>query len=326
MSRFTFAGHSSGSTVGSLLWPDLVKRISNQHDADQLKEVGEIISAFGTIGVESAMHQIRTLIQPRTKEVLTNRSLTGNTLVFSYLFSSRNYTPEFVFPATDIGRDVIMEESCKFLATKSKNAMNPKSTLKHLLQTSIIDGRPLSEGLKQEGLHGAFSNICKCILGYPTIPTLPSRELLLVSIVSNTKRRNAVVGTKKSDIMNCVWKGMSGAWFMDDRQFTLDYVCIDREGLACVVEAVIMDEVDGVYSDHDAVSVSIEWKIKKKTKGKKRKCVSKKKSLDGSLCNEFADRMCGRVHTDLVSLSTSMLEVGEELKVVLERWTENRRG
>ena len=38
---------------------------------------------------------------------------------------------------------------------------------------------------------------------------------------------------------------MSGAtWFMDDkREFTLDNVCVDREGLACVVEAVIMDVV-----------------------------------------------------------------------------------
>ena len=36
--------------------------------------------------------------------------------------------------------------------------------------------------------------------------------------------------------------------------------------------------------------------------------------------------MCDRVHTGLASLSTSMIEVGEELNVVLERWTENRRG
>ena len=36
--------------------------------------------------------------------------------------------------------------------------------------------------------------------------------------------------------------------------------------------------------------------------------------------------MCDRVHTDLVSLSMSIIEVGEELKVVLERWTKNRRG
>ena len=42
--------------------------------------------------------------------------------------------------------------------------------------------------------------------------------------------------------------------------------------------------------------------------------------------NEFADRMCDRVHTDLVSLSTSMIEVGEELNVVLGRWTEKSLG
>ena len=66
--------------------------------------------------------------------------------------------------------------------------------------------------------------------------------------------------------------------------------------------------------------------LKNKTNGKKRKCVSKMKSLDGSLYKEFADRMCYRVHTDLVSLSTSMIEVGEKLNVVLKRWTENRRG
>ena len=53
-------------------------------------------------------------------------------------------------------------------------------------------------------------------------------------------------------------------------EFTLDYVYKDREGLACVVEAVITDEVDVLYSDHAAVSVSIEWKVNKKTKGKRR--------------------------------------------------------
>ena len=100
---------------------------------------------------------------------------------------------------------------------------------------------------------------------------------------------------------------------------------IDREGLAYVVDAVIMDEVYMVYSDHAAVSIRIQWKVKTKTKGNKIKCVSKNNNLDSSLLNEFADMMCERVHTDLVSLSTSMTEVGEELKVVLEWGTENRR-
>ena len=71
---------------------------------------------------------------------------------------------------------------------------------------------------------------------------------------------------------------MSGdTWFMDDREFTLDYVCIDSEGLACVVEAVIMDELDVVYSHHATVitiiiilvSVSIACKVKIKLKERK---------------------------------------------------------
>ena len=57
---------------------------------------------------------------------------------------------------------------------------------------------------------------------------------------------------------------------MDNREITLDYVCIDREGF-CVVGAVIMDEVEVAYSDHAAVSVSIEWKVTMKTKGNERK-------------------------------------------------------
>ena len=52
-------------------------------------------------------------------------------------------------------------------------------------------------------------------------------------------------------IMNCVWKRMSGAtWSMDGREFTVDYVCVYREGLAYLVETATIDEVDMVYNDH----------------------------------------------------------------------------
>ena len=66
-------------------------------------------------------------------------------------------------------------------------------------------------------------------------------------------------------------EGTSGAtWFMeDDREFTFDHVCADG-----VKEAGIIDVLDVVFSDHAAVSVSIEWK-------------GKKQNLDGSLYNEF---------------------------------------
>ena len=45
-------------------------------------------------------------------------------------------------------------------------------------------------------------------------------------------------------------------------------------------------------------------------KENKRKYVDMKKSLDNSLYNELAAVMCVRVHTELVSLSTSMIEMG----------------
>ena len=67
----------------------------------------------------------------------------------------------------------------------------------------------------------------------------------------NGRLLKLLAGDLGLQIRNCVWKRMSGAtWFMDDREFTLDYVSINREGIICVVEAVIMDEVDVVYSDH----------------------------------------------------------------------------
>ena len=83
----------------------------------------------------------------------------------------------------------------------------------------------------------------------------------------NGRLLKQLAGDLGLQIMNCVWKGMNSATrFMDDMEFTQEDVCADSERLACVVETVIMDEVDVVYSDHVALSVSIEWKVKKKTK------------------------------------------------------------
>ena len=49
----------------------------------------------------------------------------------------------------------------------------------------------------------------------------------------------------------------------------------------------------------------------------------KNKNLDNSLFNEFGDLMRD---TDLGSMSASMMELGEELKETLDKWTENRKG
>ena len=78
----------------------------------------------------------------------------------------------------------------------------------------------------------------------------------------NGRLLKQLAGDLGRKIMNCVWKKMSGAtWFMDVREFIMDCVCIDIEGLVCVVETVIMDKVDVVYSDHAEVNVRIEWKV-----------------------------------------------------------------
>ena len=61
-----------------------------------------------------------------------------------------------------------------------------------------------------------------------------------------------------------------------------------------------------VYCDHVVVCVSIEWKVKKKIQQPK-KYVNNNKNLDSSLYNEFEDLMCDIVHTDLGSMSVSML-------------------
>ena len=47
--------------------------------------------------------------------------------------------------------------------------------------------------------------------------------------------------------------------------------------------------------------------------------VNKRKNLDSSIYNEFGDLMCDRVHTDLGSMSASMMKVGEELKLTLDK-------
>ena len=81
----------------------------------------------------------------------------------------------------------------------------------------------------------------------------------------NGRLLKQLAGDLGLQIMNCVWKGRSEAtWFMDNRKFTQDYVGIDRVGLACVVEAVIMDEVAVVYCDH-------EYRMEGKNKNKERK-------------------------------------------------------
>ena len=68
-------------------------------------------------------------------------------------------------------------------------------------------------------------------------------------------------------ILNCVWDSMNGATcFSDNSEFTLDYVCVNDYALKCVESAYIQERGDVVESDHAAVGVNVEWKVRRKGK------------------------------------------------------------
>ena len=51
----------------------------------------------------------------------------------------------------------------------------------------------------------------------------------------NGRLLRQLTGDLGLQIMNCVWKGISGVtWSMNDRELTLDFVCVDRKGLSCL--------------------------------------------------------------------------------------------
>ena len=60
---------------------------------------------------------------------------------------------------------------------------------------------------------------------------------------------------------------MKGAtWFSENSEFTLDYVCVNDSALKCVESAYILERREVVESDHGAVGVNVEWKVRRKGK------------------------------------------------------------
>ena len=59
-------------------------------------------------------------------------------------------------------------------------------------------------------------------------------------------------------ILNCEWDDLSEAtWFTEEKQFTLDYVCIDGRGLRKVVGACEHDRGEGIENDNTAIRVEV---------------------------------------------------------------------
>ena len=77
----------------------------------------------------------------------------------------------------------------------------------------------------------------------------------------NGRRMKGIMNDQGLQIFNCVWEGLSEAnWFMEEKHFTLDYVCIGGSGLRKVVGACVPDRGEVIESDHAAIRVEVEWK------------------------------------------------------------------
>ena len=93
-------------------------------------------------------------------------------------------------------------------------------------------------------------------------------------------------------------------------------MCVHSVGYCICGEAGILDVVYVMYNDHAAVGVSAKWKVEKQNGRKKSKRVDKKKKHRSKLI--YCVFVEHRVHTDLMGLSVSMVNVSEELNVSLD--------
>ena len=88
---------------------------------------------------------------------------------------------------------------------------------------------------------------------------------------SNGKLLKNMVNEMNLQIMNCVWERMNGpTWFSENSEFTLDYICVDDCALKSVQSAYILEREEVVESDHAAIGVDVEWKVKRKRKARRK--------------------------------------------------------
>ena len=85
-------------------------------------------------------------------------------------------------------------------------------------------------------------------------------------------------------------------WFSENSEFTLDYICVDDCALKRVQSAYILEREEVVESDHAAIGVDVEWKVKRKRKARRKMRTTRK-----------------RYYEDLSSMSVEMTQVGVEL-------------
>ena len=131
---------------------------------------------------------------------------------------------------------------------------------------------------------------------------------------SNGKLLKNMVNEINLQIMNCVWERMNGpTWFSENSEFTLDYICVDDCALRSVQSAYILGREEVVESDHAAIGVDVEWKVKRKRKARRKMRTTRKRRLAVDKWEEYGSQMEQRDYKDLSSMSVEMTQVGVEL-------------
>ena len=110
---------------------------------------------------------------------------------------------------------------------------------------------------------------------------------------------------------------------IEEKKFTLDYMCVDRRGLKKVVGASILGLGEVIESDHAAIRVEIEWKgvmgqRKKNKKAQKKRCLNKQK------WEVFGRRMNGKEFENMSEMYSMMVKEWCEMEKE-ENWQEDRR-
>ena len=125
-------------------------------------------------------------------------------------------------------------------------------------------------------------------------------------------------------ILNLRWDGMNKpTWYLNDKQYTLDYVCTDDIGLNRIKNACIMECEDVVESDHCAVMVCIHWKIMKETRMKRMKTEGKKR-VRMKDWSRYGERMNGAHFENLTDMEVKLVKVATTMHEEETVWKENR--
>ena len=115
------------------------------------------------------------------------------------------------------------------------------------------------------------------------------------------------------------------AWFMNDKEYTLDYVCVNERGLQCVKGAKIFDIEEVVESDYADLDIYLEWKKTRNERGPK--SIKKKRNrLNDGQCSVFSERVKERECKDMSELINVVIELGSDINAHVQEWKEKRMG